>query len=46
MKKNLFIVGILSLIIAGCNNNQPDETHPVSKDVFSGKVQKGPFVEG
>ena len=46
MKAKLSTFCILALIFAGCNNSQPDSIRPVSKTVFTGKVQKGPFVEG
>ena len=44
--KTLILFCMAAFVFASCNNSQPDSVRPVSKTVFSGKVQKGPFAEG
>lgn len=34
------------LLLVGCSANTPDVARPTQKSLLSGKVQKGPFVEG
>ena len=34
------------LLLAACSTNTPDIARPTEKNVLSGKVQKGPFIEG
>lgn len=40
----LVLAGMVCLV--GCENNAPEQIVPISKSVLTGKVQKGPFVEG
>ncbi|MBQ7209402.1 MAG: hypothetical protein IJS05_00685, partial [Paludibacteraceae bacterium] len=45
MKKNLLFALALVLFV-GCSSNAPDRLTSVNKTIFTGKVQKGPFVIG
>lgn len=44
--KTIIMFCIAACVFAACNNSQVDVLRPVNKTVFTGKVQKGPFVEG
>ena len=44
MKKIIPFIAIL--LLAACSTNTPDIARPTEKNVLSGKVQKGPFIEG
>ena len=54
MKKGLFSIESIKrtfplfiiLLLAGCSVNTPDVVRPTQKSILSGKVQKGPFIEG
>lgn len=35
-----------ALVLTSCENNTPEKITPVKKEIITGKVQKGPFVEG
>ena len=41
---SLIIIGLV--FFSGCESNTPDQLTPMSKKILTGKVQKGPFVEG
>ena len=43
---HVMLLAVTGLLMTGCNNNAPDELKPVHKQILTGKVQKGPFVEG
>lgn len=46
MKYPTGIVIVLFLVLSACEKYPQDKPHPVSLDVFSGKVQKGPYLNG
>lgn len=50
MKKGLYLfrnlLVLTSMICVGCESNAPESDVPINKNVLTGKVQKGPFVEG
>ena len=50
MKKSLYLfrnlLVLTSMICVGCESNAPESDVPINKNVLTGKVQKGPFVEG
>lgn len=37
---------LTSMVCVGCESNAPERVVPINKSVLTGKVQKGPFVEG
>ena len=50
MKKGLYLfrnlLVLASMICVGCESNAPESDVTINKNVLTGKVQKGPFVEG
>lgn len=47
--KNILFFGMAAIgmmLLSSCEGNVPDTVKPVQKSLFSGKVQKGPFVIG
>ena len=41
-----FLIIIALVLFSGCDNSTPDQLKQITKSRLTGKVQKGPFVEG
>ncbi|MCR9250845.1 MAG: hypothetical protein NXI20_10485 [bacterium] len=46
MKFTYFTIIVSIIIFSACNNDEEPEPEPITIDVFSGLVQKGPFLNG